>query len=114
MGGGGKLTQILSILGAKTDFRVFSKTDSLADTSFLGGWCKKYLKIFNFDIQNIPLTTLSNTANRFEDISEYERSISIENFKTFGEYCQIDLFALTRLTPGLDGTAEVLLLFMVN
>ena len=61
---------------------VFQKMDSLADTSFLGGGCKKYLKTFNFDIQNIPLTALSNTANRFGDISGYERSVSIENFKT--------------------------------
>ena len=93
---------------------VFQKTDSLADTSFLGGGCKKYLKPFNFDIQNIPLTTLSNTANRFGDISGYERSVLIKIFKTFGEYCRIDLFALTRLTLSPTSTVEVLLLVMVN
>ena len=87
---------------------VFQKTDSLADTSFLGGGCKKYLKPFNFDIQNIPLTTLSNTANRFGDISGYERSVSIEKFKTFGEYCQIDLYGLTEFTMKSSKTSTVL------
>ena len=112
--GGVKSTQILSILRAKTDFCVFSKTDSLADTSFLGGWCKKYLKTFNFDIQNIPLTTLSNTTNRFGEISGHERSVSIKNVKTFGEYCRINPFALTRLTSSPTCTVQVFVLFMVN
>ena len=87
---------------------VFQKTDSLADTSFLGGGCKKYLKTFNFDIQNIPLTTLSNTTNGFGEISGYEGRISIENFKTFGEYCQIDLYGLTEFTMKSSKTFTVL------
>ena len=103
-----KSTQILSILGTKTDFCVFSKTDSLADTSFLGGGCKKYLKPFNFGIQNIPLTTLSNTANRLGHISGYERSVSIEKFKPFCEYCQIDFYGLTEFTIKCSKTSTVL------
>ena len=93
---------------------VFQKTDSLADTSFLGGGCKKYRKTFNFDIQNIPLTTLSNIANRFGDISGYERSVSIENIKTFGEYCRIDLYSLTEFTMKSSKTSTVLAGFEVS
>ena len=93
---------------------VFQKTDSLADTSFLGGGCKKYLKTFNFDIQNIPLTALSNTANRFGDISGYERSVLIKIFKTFGEYCRIDLYGLTEFTMKSSKTSTVLAGLKVN
>ena len=74
----------------------------------MGGGCKKYLKPFNFDIQNICLTTLSNTANRFEDIPGYERSVSIEKFKIFGEYCQIDLYDLTEFAMKSSKTSTVL------